>query len=93
MIPRINTVTPTNDYKLIVTFDDGKHVMYDVENDIRTIKNFEALKTMCGLFQQVKLDSSRTVLYWNEHIDLASDSILEYGTPLSDEEFHTLQAG
>jgi len=32
-----------------------------------------------GLFFQASLDSSRTVVYWNELVDLPSDTIYEYG--------------
>ena len=32
-----------------------------------------------GLFKQTQLDISRTCVYWNDKIDLASDSIYEYG--------------
>ena len=32
-----------------------------------------------GLIKQAQLDTSRTCVYWNDKIDLASDSIYEYG--------------
>ncbi len=38
---------------------------------------------MYALFNQVQLDSSRTCVYWNEDIDLPSDSIYEYGKSLN----------
>ncbi|OYP63610.1 hypothetical protein CIK98_11905 [Prevotella sp. P2-180] len=34
--------------------------------------------TFYGLFCQAQLDSSRTCVYWNDEIDLASDCIYEY---------------
>ena len=39
----------------------------------------ELLRDVPGLFQQVQLDESRTCVYWNDEIDLPSDSIYEYG--------------
>ena len=32
-----------------------------------------------GLWKQFALDESRTCIYWNDRIDLASDSVYEYG--------------
>ena len=37
------------------------------------------MKKDYGLFKQVQLDSSRTCVFWNDEIDLASDSIYKYG--------------
>ncbi len=53
--------------------------MYDVMGDIRTLPSFLPLLDICGLFKQVQLDSSRTYLFWNEEIDLASGCIYKYG--------------
>ena len=63
-----------------VVFDDGRIVTYDMKDDIRTIPDFRALETECGLFQNVQLDASRTCISWNDRIDLPSDTIYEYGT-------------
>ena len=82
MIPRIKDIQPLTDYKLFVRFDEGKEVVYDVGEDISSIKAFEDLKVIPGLFENVSLDSSRTCIIWNERIDLPSDTIFEYGTPI-----------
>ncbi len=79
MIPRIKMVEPLPDYKLKVLFDDGKTVIYDAKEDIDTIESYKDLATVHGLFQQVQLDESRTCVYWNDQIDLPSDTIYEYG--------------
>lgn len=79
MIPRIKKLSTLNDFRLAVEFDDGKKVIYDVKDDIDTVPSFQALQSVYGLFQQAQLDSSRTCVYWNDEIDLASDSIYEYG--------------
>ena len=80
MIPRIKSFCPLENYQLKVVFDDGRVVIYDLKDDIRTIPDFQVLETECCLFQNVQLDASRTCLYWNDRIDLASDTIYEYGT-------------
>ena len=79
MIPRIKTIRPLQDYMLLVCFDDGVKVLYDVKDDIRTLNDFKVLETEYGLFQNAQLDSSRTCVFWNDRVDLASDTILEYG--------------
>ena len=53
--------------------------MYDVKDDISELPAFRALKEEYGLFQQAQLDTSRTCVYWNDEIDLASGCIYEYG--------------
>lgn len=79
MIPKIKSVKPLSDFYLEVEFDDGKKCLYDVEEDIKQIRSYEDLRNIPGLFQQVQLDTSRTCVYWNEKIDLPSDTIYEYG--------------
>lgn len=79
MIIRIKNLEPLENYKLHVVFDDGKEVIYDVEDDINEIPSYSDLKNIHGLFKQVQLDSSRTCVFWNDYIDLPSDSIYEYG--------------
>ncbi len=82
MIPRIKSIEPQADFKLLVDFDEGRRVVYDVAEDIRTIEAFQELKTLPGLFGNVRLDSSRTCVVWNERVDLPSDTIYEYGVPV-----------
>lgn len=81
MIPRISSVSPMPDYQLHVVFDDGKSVIYDVGDDIREIESYRDLKAIHGLFKQVQLDESRTCVFWNDSIDLPSDTIYEHGKP------------
>ena len=79
MIPRIKEVKPSPDYSLSVTFDDGKSVIYDVKDDINQLEDYKDLVTVHGLFNHVQLDESRTCVFWNDRIDLPSDTIYEYG--------------
>lgn len=82
MIPRIKRLEALDNFLLSVEFDDGQQVIYDVKDDIDTLPSFRGLLEICGLFKQVQLDTSRTCVYWNDEIDLASDSIYEYGKVL-----------
>jgi len=79
MIPKIKNITTMDDYLLDVVFDDGKKVIYDVKSDMNEIPEYMDLKNILGLFNQVKLDESRTCIFWNDRIDLPSDIIYEYG--------------
>lgn len=79
MIPRIKKVEPLENFLLHVIFDDGKNVIYDVKDDIKNIPSYSDLQTVCKLFEQVQLDESRTIVFWNDYIDLPSDIIYEYG--------------
>ena len=82
MIPRISRIEPMADFKIRVTFDEGRTVVYDVGVDIKEIRAFEDLKTLPYLFKNATLDSSRTCIVWNERIDLPSDTIYECGQPV-----------
>ena len=83
MIPRIKEIKTMPDFVLRVVFDDGKSVLYDVKDDMAQIASYRDLRTIRGLFEQVSLDPSRTCVYWNDEIDLPSDTLYEYGTPIA----------
>ena len=80
MINRIKELKPLPNYLLSVTFDDGRHVLYDVSEDMN-LPDYSVLREEPGLCQNVQLDESRTCVYWNEEVDLPSDIIYEYGKP------------
>jgi len=63
MIPRIKSVKPQDNYKLLIQFDGGETVLYNVLEDIDAIDDFGPLKTERGLFENVQLDDSRTCIY------------------------------
>ena len=84
MIPRIKDLQTLHDFKLKILFDDGKNVLYDVNEDIETIDVFKLLKTQVGLWNSVQLDKSRTCVFWNDTIDLPSDTLYEYGVTIKD---------
>ena len=83
MIPKIKLVEPLHNYILKVSFADGKVVLYDVKENIETLPGYDSLKDIKGLWQQVQVDQSRTCVFWNDYIDLASDSIYEFGIPVT----------
>lgn len=83
MLPKIKYISVEKDFLLKIFFDDGKKVLYDVKDDIKNIPSYSDLINIYGLFEQVKLDESRTCVYWNDYIDIPSDTIYEYGKDLT----------
>lgn len=77
MIARVKEVKPSRDFVLRVIFDDGCEVIYDMNNDIRTLPGYSELAEIPGLWEQAKLDESRTVIFWNDRIDIPADAIYE----------------
>lgn len=82
MIPRVKSVIPMENYILDVVFDDNVRVHYDMKEDISSLPGYDNLRNIQGLYQNVQLDLSRTCIYWNEYIDLPSDTIYEYGNKI-----------
>ncbi len=78
MIRKIQSIHPEEDYILSIMFEDGRKVSYDLKEDFG-LPGYDALEKVPGLYQQVRLDESRTCVYWNEDIDLPSDILYEYG--------------
>ena len=79
MITRIRNIKALDNFVLLVTFDDNKIVEYDMKDDIRELPGYSDLQTIPGLWWQVRLDDSRTCVYWNDYIDLPCDTLYEYG--------------
>lgn len=72
-------IKPLDDFSLLVTFDDNKIVKYNMKTDIENLPGYGDLVAIPNLWQQVQLDESRTVIYWNDYINLPSDILYEYG--------------
>ena len=75
MIPRIKKLETRDE----VGFDSGETAVYDVNDDILNIPDVSVLKTETGLFENAQVDESRTCVFWNDRVDLPSDTLLEYG--------------
>lgn len=82
MISKVKSVIPMENYILDVVFDDNVRVHYDMKEDISSLPGYDDLRNIQGLYQNVQLDLSRTCIYWNEYIDLPSDTIYEYGNKI-----------
>ena len=62
-------------YVFFCVVSNLRNLLYLMEQ----IESYRDLATIHGLFNQVQLDPSRTCVYWNDEIDLPSDTLYEYG--------------
>lgn len=67
-----------DDFKVIMTFQDGKIIKYDMDEAIKIYKPLEELKTNKPLFLQGKLMSGYGII-WNEDLDFDENIIYEDG--------------
>ena len=77
-LPRIKGIKTLPNYRLSVVFDDGQEVVYDVGEDIEQVDEFRMLKQIPHLWEQARVDSSRTCVYWNDRIDLHHIALQDY---------------
>lgn len=75
MFYRVQSVEPKDDFMLSVRFTDGVETEYDVKPSFSKWDVFYNLKTIRGLFQQVKVDAGGFGISWNDEIDLASEEL------------------
>lgn len=79
MFHRIRSVQAKDDYMISSTFVDGTEKEYDMRPLFVEIPAFQNLKTVNGLFGQVRVDVGGYGVSWNDEIDLSADEIWENG--------------
>ena len=79
---KIKSLKLLPDYKLDVIFENGYEVIYDVKDDIESLPTYKPLEDK-KLFDTVKVDQSSTSIIWTKAIDLPSDILYQYGTPIN----------
>lgn len=82
MFYRVQSVEPKDNFILSVLFTDGVQIEYDVKPLFDKWEVFTNLKTIKGLFQQVKVDAGGYGISWNDEIDLASEELRINGKKL-----------
>lgn len=80
MFHKVKEVKPVKDYVLSVLFVDGTEKIYDIEPLFEEIDVFNSLKSISGLFEQVKVDAGGYGISWNDHIGLSCDELWDNGT-------------
>lgn len=79
MFYKIQSVIPEEDFILQVQFTDGVEKRYDMKPLFETVSEFLDLKTIPGLYKQVKVDTGGYGISWNDEIDLAGNELRENG--------------
>lgn len=82
MFYRVQSVEPKDDFILSVLFTDGAKIEYDIKPLFKKWDVFNNLKSIKGLFQQVKVDAGGYGISWNDEIDLASEELRLNGKTL-----------
>lgn len=79
MFHKIKQITAKDNYILNAVFDDGTEKEYDIKPLFDDIPEFDDLRTIHGLFEQVRIDIGGYGIIWNSNIDLSADEIWEHG--------------
>jgi len=79
MTYRIEKVNPTENFVVLVTFQDGVEKMYDIKPLFAKYPQFLLLKTEHGLFEKVNVDVGGYGISWNDELDLGADEIWYHG--------------
>lgn len=79
MFHRIKSIVPMEDYNLQIVFQDNTVKKYDIKPLFEIWEAFEALRSIPGLYQQVKVDTGGYGISWNDEIDLACNELWEHG--------------
>ncbi len=75
MFYKVQSVEPKDNFILSVLFTDGVKTEYDIKPLFEKCDVFNNLKTVQGLFKQVKVDMGGYGISWNDEIDLASEEL------------------
>jgi len=79
-MPRsVMAVTPLDNYKLLITFDNGEQRVYDV-TPLLDLPIFQRLRDK-QQFNQVYVDKIMDTVAWDENADICPDSLYEDGIP------------
>lgn len=76
--PRINRVEPTDDFELILTFNNGERKKFDAKI-LFQYAIYAPLKNI-GFFKLVKADNM--CVYWNDDIDICPDTLYAQSVPM-----------
>lgn len=82
MFHKIKSITPQENYILLVTFESGEQKLYDIKPLTKKFHIFQELTTIEGLFKKVKVDQGGYGISWNENIDLSCNELWENGKDL-----------
>lgn len=79
-ICRIESMRVLDDYRLFLTFADGKKGVYDAKPLLKH-RIYEALKSP-GFFKTAKTDGG--CVFWNDDVDIAPELLYENSVPVEE---------
>jgi hypothetical protein len=79
MFAKVKKVTPLDNYWLKVEFLGGTVKTYDINPLFSRWPAFSSLKSIPGLYGQVKVDTGGYGISWNDEVDLAASELWEHG--------------
>jgi hypothetical protein len=74
--PKILSVQPLNDRKLLVKFSNGMEKIYDCKPLIEKFEPFKILENET-FFKQVEVDAGGYGISWNDKVDLSEYELWE----------------
>ena len=77
-IPRIKSVQPLPDRVLLVSFDDGRNVLFS-PTEYLLYAGYDVFSLAPSLFNSAKLDKGRKNVYWTESVFVPADLIYAEG--------------
>lgn len=79
MFHRVKTVSALPNYHLMVQFEDGTKKRYDVAPLFSKWNVFDSLRSVHGLFDQVRVDTGGYGIIWNDDLDLSCNELWDNG--------------
>jgi hypothetical protein len=73
-VPKILSVQPLDDKKLLVKFANGIEKVYACKPLVEKFELFKALENEV-FFKQVKVDAGGYGISWNDNVDLSEDEL------------------
>ena len=83
MFHKIKSVTPLENYRLLVHFTEGCCREYNMTPLIQRMPVFAPLRDVPGLFSQVRTDPGGYGVSWNDDIDMDGSELWENSVPVS----------
>lgn len=75
MFHKIIKIEPLENYSLLATFESGERKLYDLVPISQRFSAFGALKSVNGLYKQVKIEPAGYAISWNNELDISADEI------------------
>ena len=75
MFHKLKAVEPQDNFILYATFENGESRYYDINPLFSKWGMFDNLKTINGLYNQVKVDKGGYGISWNDDIDISCDEL------------------